>query len=147
MTLIPIVRNTGNMYVKGHTRGNKMNVIIRGDGESKRFKPHMNMAIGKYIHTREDYLRELKKNNLIPQEEARKIAEQKKRERERPHKPSKWAHEMVEELRRSKGNPGTAYYKELEKKGYGYDRIQQMKKTSERAKNLDSKGGFTDGSL
>lgn len=121
----------------------KFGIIIRGETENKRFRPHMNHAIGEYIHTREDYLRGMKKHGLIPQEEAKKIAESKRRESEAPRKPSRWAHEMVEEMRRSKGKPGSAYYAQLEKRGYGSEKIKKMKKAADRAKGLNSNfGGF-----
>jgi len=34
--------------------------------ESLRFKDHYNHALGKRIHTKEDYLKEIKKHNLEP---------------------------------------------------------------------------------
>jgi len=34
--------------------------------ESKRFKPHMNEALGKYYHTKEDYLRDMKAGGYEP---------------------------------------------------------------------------------
>lgn len=34
--------------------------------ESARFKPHMNEALGKYYHTKEDYLSDMKKGGFEP---------------------------------------------------------------------------------
>lgn len=122
----------------------RVGIIVKKETESKRFKPHMNYAIGKYIHTREEYLRELKQRDLIPYDEAKKIAESRQKELNKPHKSSKWAHDMVEELKRSKGKPGGAYYAELEKRGYGAEKIRQMKRSAEKAQDIKNSksGGF-----
>lgn len=34
--------------------------------ESMRFKPHFNTAMGKMIHTKDDYLKEMKEKNYVP---------------------------------------------------------------------------------
>ena len=47
--------------------------------ESKRFKPHMNQALGKYYHTKDDYLRDMKKGGFEPY-----TGEAKPRERQKP---------------------------------------------------------------
>lgn len=117
----------------------KVNIIVKAESESKRFKPHMNYAIGKYIHTKADYLKELKQNDLIPYDEGKKIADAKRREMEKPRKTSKWGHDMVEEIRRSKGKPGGAYYAELEKRGYGPEKIRQMKRAADKASSIKNK--------
>lgn len=41
-------------------------IIIKGKESRKGFFPHMNTAIGKYIHTKEDYRAEMKKGGYVP---------------------------------------------------------------------------------
>lgn len=103
-------------------------IIIRGGENRKSFRPHHNVALGGYIHTREDYLKGLKKHNLIPQAEAQKIAAAKRREMNKDYKPTKWAHEMVEVVRRSNGKPGSAFYDQLAKRGYDVNKMAKSKK-------------------
>jgi len=121
-------------------------LIINRESKSLRFKPHKNEALGKYVHTKKDYLDGLKEHGLIPQSEARAIAKAVRRDQDKQRKPSKWAHEMVEELCRTKGNPGGAYYNQLEKKGYGKEKIKKMKRDGERAAKWSKSGsnGYSD---
>jgi hypothetical protein len=70
-------------------------IIIKGKNQperSRRFKPHYNRSIvskanpnGTYIHTKDQYREECKKNNLVPYDPKNATAEDKS------YKPSKWA--------------------------------------------------------
>lgn len=122
-----------------------MSVSIRMGNSSERFKPHMNEALGQYIHTKEDYLRLIKKHGLIPQKEAQKIAEAKRREQDKPYKASKWAHDMVGEIQRSGGKPGGVFYSELSKKGYNVKKMKQMEAAKKKASRWTKSGkaGFS----
>lgn len=121
-------------------------IIIKGKNQpssSKRFKPHYSVvfptkkkAVGQMIWTKEDYLKKIKENNLVPYEKPKPKPEKK-------YKASKWAHEMVETIKRSKGNPGSAFYRELEKKGFSRDRIKKMNQKSQKMKGATS-GGFSE---
>lgn len=123
-------------------------IIIRGKHEPSRsnhFRAHYNHAIGKMIHTKDDYLRELKENGLIPQKEAEQIAAAKRREMNKPYKPSKWAHEMTEHVRSTKGKVGTKFYDELAKRGYDVKKMAKAQsKNKKRAEQITTKGDFND---
>jgi len=112
--------------------------------ESERFKPHYNAALGKMIHTKDDYLKGIKEHGLIPQKEAKQIAESKRKEAERGYKPSAWAHDMAREIKRSGGKPGSAFYNELSKRGVNPKQINDLKKKAEQV-HRDGRGGFHNG--
>ena len=109
--------------------------------ESLRFKPHFNREFcdkanpnGKMVHTKSDYLSELKKRDLVPYS--------KPKEKVDPvYKTSKWAHGMVNQIKR--GNVGQVFRDELKKKGYD---IEKMARAQETAKKMgvrnQSSGGF-----
>lgn len=121
-------------------------IIVRKNSESMRFRPHFNQALGYFVHTKEDYLRGIKEHGLIPQKEARKIAEEKRRDLNKKYKTSQWAHDMVGAIKRSNGKPGSAFYNELEKKRYDTSKRKQMIQAQSRiktlAEGLSRNGGF-----
>ena len=63
----------------------------------KPFPKHFNHALGKMIHTREDYLKEMKAQGCEPYrpESVRKV-------NSKPYKPSQWAHEVVRAIDRQR---------------------------------------------
>lgn len=107
--------------------------------ESKRFKPHYNSALGKMIHTKDDYLKEMKKGGYVPYDDV-KDSEPKRKE----YKPSQWSMEMQKQIRLdtdSKGNytPSGAFKAELIKRGT----LSADSNLKARLGNMDSsKGGF-----
>lgn len=109
-------------------------IIIR-NSESKRFKPHMNQAMGKYIHTKDEYLKTMKDMNLVPYE--------KQKEKLEPSlEKTQWAQDMGKRIQ--SGNLGSSFYKELEKKGYGPEKIKKMNTSLKKeATKINTKnGGF-----
>lgn len=120
-------------------------IIIRGKNQpskSQRFHAHYSQALGKMVHTKDDYLREVKKAGLIPQKEAEKIAESKRREMDKPYKTSAWARDMVKEIKRTDGKVGGAFYDQLAKKGYDLKKINSSK-NKKRADQISKTGDFT----
>ena len=100
-----------------------MYIIIKGKNqpsENKQFKPHYNNAMGKYIGSKEEYKQTMKDMNLVPYEKPKPKEEPK-------YKPSKWAHEMANEIKRSDGKPGGVFYDQLAKRGYGPDKMKKAK--------------------
>lgn len=93
---------------------------------------------GKYISSEKEYAQELKKRNLEPYDPSKV-----RKTGERPMKPSKWARDMVNEIKRTNGNVGSSFYNEIKKKGIN---VENMNKASKKAKDLglnnSSKGGF-----
>jgi hypothetical protein len=43
-----------------------MNIIVKKNASHSMFRPHQNEALGKFYHTKEDYLRDVKKAGLEP---------------------------------------------------------------------------------
>ena len=115
------------------------NIIVKGKNQpssSKRFVPHMNWAMGKYVHTKQDYLDTMKKMDLVPYEKP-------KEQGDPVYKSSKWSHDMVNEIQRSGGKPGSKFYQELEKKGVSREKIKQMNDNRRTLDYIDnSKGGY-----
>jgi hypothetical protein len=81
----------------------------------ERFKPHYNSAFGKMIHTKKEYLSEMKRTGSEPYRgEGRKTSSAK------PYIPSEWAHKMVNSVNHDrKGKPivGERFINELKKHG------------------------------
>lgn len=73
--------------------------------ESLRFKPHYNHAFGKYIHTKDDYLKEMKRTGSEPFDPSRVP----KRDEPRIYKPSKWAHDMMRAAKRNTDKDGNVH--------------------------------------
>lgn len=117
-----------------------MHIIVKKTPSNRRFHRHFNHAIGEMVHTRADYLRALKEHDLVPYK--------KPSHRDPKYKASAWAHEMVEEIRKTKGNPGGRFYDELAKKGYGPRKLMQMKRKTQEADEIgltrlnNMEGGF-----
>jgi len=77
-----------------------MHIIVKKNSESKRFKPHYNSSMGKYYHTKNDYLGDMKKHDLEPFREV-------KRDAPKPYKPSQWAHSMANAIQRRTEKDGS----------------------------------------
>jgi len=89
-----------------------MHIIVKSQPSHSMFRPHFNHSLGKFYHTKEDYLGDLKKNHLEPFREI-------KREPLKDYKMSKEGREMVKQAasyERRKEKPGSRFmkaYKEL----------------------------------
>ena len=71
-----------------------------------RFHRHMNHALGKEVHTKKEYLSEMKKMGLAPSNSPE--AQPKKYPR-REYKPSAWAHEMVRAIESATDKDGKVH--------------------------------------
>lgn len=110
-----------------------MDIIINKQAKHQMFKPHMNTSLGKYYHTKEDYLRDLKKMKLEPY----KAVDPRK---PTPYKMSAEGREMVKqaaEYERRKEKPGSRFIKALNECG-----IANKPKWLTDAESLQ--GGFND---
>ena len=76
--------------------------IIHGNSKSARFKPHYNSALGKHYGNKADYLADMKKGGFEPYKPgaAEKVNPRKE------YKPSQWAHDMANEIKKSTGKDG-----------------------------------------
>lgn len=106
-----------------------MDIIIKKTPSNRAFHPHMNHALGKYYHSKHDYLSDMKKAGLEPYDGYRKEYKPKK------YKPSKWAHEMVEARRhmskasgrwRDEVNRVSGYKPEVHDKMIGKTKLNNM---------------------
>ena len=66
------------------------------------FHPHMNHALGHYVHTKDDYLKSMKEKGLEPFHEA-------KAQPKRTYKSSDWAHDMVRAIKRRTDKDGNVH--------------------------------------
>ena len=83
--------------------------------ESARFKPHMNQALGKYYHTKDDYLRDMKAGGYEPY-----TGEAKAQERARPDtRPTNAVLRAIRDCSNRDGSftPGSALKQELMRRG------------------------------
>jgi len=103
-------------------------IIIKGKESRKGFFPHYNSAMGKYIHTKEDYRNEMKKGGYVPYDP--KVEPKKK-----PYKVSDDTRSLVKAIKRqsdSKGNfnPSGSLKGELRRRGAlkTKDEISQIEK-------------------
>lgn len=71
-----------------------------------RFKPHYNRALGKMIHTKDDYLKEMKRQGVCPADSPDAVAKKYPR---REYKPSAWAHDMVRAIEKSTDKDGNVH--------------------------------------
>ena len=69
------------------------------------FKRHYNKAMGKMVHTKEDYLKTMKEMNLIPTKEADQIAASKNK-RKPYDKPSDDAMKFMTHISKKKSKDG-----------------------------------------
>ena len=123
-------------------------IIIKGKNSSRsslRFKSHFNRSIvsqanphGTYIHTKDQYLKELKDKNLVP------YRKDDYKHKEPDIKISDEAHSAVEHIRQTKGRPGSGFYNWLEKKGMGLEKIRGMKEKAIKY-TKGGKNGFQNG--
>ena len=100
-------------------------IIIRGKNQpsqSKRFRPHVNVATGKYHHTKEDYLAEVKRQNLVPYN-----PEDYKGRKEKEYKVSEDAHYVVQKIK-SSGGKSEAWRHFAEEKGFTKKKIEKMRR-------------------
>lgn len=122
-------------------------IIIRGKNQpsqNRSFRPHFNRSIvdkqnpnGTYIGSRKEYEQKLKEHNLVPYDPSIKHKEKK-------YKPSKEAHEAVEHIKKTNGNPSGGYYAWLEKKGITKKKIETLKKNAVKY-TKGGKDGFQNG--
>jgi len=49
---------------------------------------HYNRALGKMIHTKRDYFKEMKRQGMVPQEEAEQMVRDYEKRRNQPYKPT-----------------------------------------------------------
>ena len=107
-------------------------LLVRKYTESARFKPHMNTTMGRYYHTKEDYLKDLKAKGLEPFQPGAA-----KEPAKRPYTPSRWARDMVNSIKNTRHlERGSRIDTELRKRGQ--DLFRQPGRT-----DLDPrKGGF-----
>lgn len=98
-----------------------------------RFRPHMNAAMGKYYHTKKDYLRDMKRMNLVPSNSP--DAKPKKYET-KSYKPTVWARDMVRAIENRTDSGGKVHL--------STGMIDQLKsRLSAAPKNLrPDKGGY-----
>lgn len=78
-----------------------MNIFIPKNGNSKRFVPGYNIALGKTYHTASDYVSDMKKRGFEPYDESFNQKEPEVR-----YKPSKKAHEIAEYIKRNTRKDG-----------------------------------------
>lgn len=81
-----------------------MDIYAPTISKSMRFRPHYNIAIGRYIYTKDDYLKAMNKLGLEPQRSA-----YVKDYTPKPYTPTPWAREMINQLKNCpkdwNGNP------------------------------------------
>jgi len=80
------------------------NIITGRESQSMRFKPHYNNAFGKYIWTKDDYLREMKRTGSEPYDPS-SVTPWKMKE----YKTSKWAHDMIKAAKRVTDKDGNVH--------------------------------------
>ena len=119
-----------------------MQIIVKKYSDSMRFKPHMNYALGKYIHTKKDYKADMKKGGFIPYDSNRDYSPKRKK-----YQLQKDTKEMIAYISRNKDEKGgvmlsSSFLDALEKKkkGFGKALIDKKKYFAEEEKM--SKGGF-----
>jgi hypothetical protein len=103
--------------------------------ESKRFKPHFNEALGKYYHTKDDYLGDMKRGGYEPY-----TGEAKAPERARPDTaPTNAVLRAIRDCSNRDGSftPGTVLKQELMRRGVimtkdavqrHYDKVKEMQR-------------------
>jgi len=102
----------------------------------KHFVPHMNRALGKYIHNKRQYLDEMKKGGYVPQKEGDQIAEATQKARRKQYKASDNTRQFVNSLKTDKkGNLKMSG----RQKEYYFRMTGQNKKVD---KIRDGEGGF-----
>ena len=118
-----------------------VSIIVRKSSNSMRFKPHHNHALGKYIGTKEEYVKELKSRGLEPFKPG-----QAHQPVTKPYTPSKWARSMVETIKQSKKadgsfTPGQVFKDELAKRGVSLDKPKMSPHLPAHYRG-DGQGGF-----
>lgn len=116
------------------------NIIIRS-GNSPRFKPHFNRELvdkanphGQMIHTKEDYLKEMKKRGLEPYR-----PDEVKRPASKKYTPSKECREIVNYVEKNKKKDGTV---QVPTKIMDFIQGSSGNKKERKIKGNTSKGGF-----
>jgi len=66
----------------------------------------MNQALGKYIHTKKDYLSEMKRQGVVPASSPDAVA---KKHTKHTYKPSGWAHDMVRAAKKVTDKDGSVH--------------------------------------
>ena len=113
-----------------------MQIIVRKHSESKRFKPHYNVALGKYVGSSKDMVSEMKQRGLEPYDPNVRQPEP------RTYKPSKKAHEITEYIRKNTDKHGRAHLSGKVMKEIG-DCLPKGDERERKLSELNSKnGGF-----
>ena len=91
------------------------------------FQRHYNRAMGKMVHTKEDYLKNMKDMNLVPQKEA----DQRVKDNHKPYdKPSDSAMRFMTHITKRKTKDGNIKLsgneiKEMKKLGVNFDKAKE----------------------
>jgi hypothetical protein len=121
-----------------------VSIIVRKHSTSRRFHPHYNSALGKYIHTKEDYLREMKSGGFEPYDPNVKEKGIKK------HQMSPWVREVTnsikEHTKRGKFEPSGRLINEMKRRGCLYTKQQMADYAALPSHYQTDKGGFADDS-
>lgn len=80
-----------------------MDVFVKKYSDSQRFYPHHNIALGKFVHTKSEYLGEMKKKGLEPYDKSFVEPTPKS------YTPSKKAHEIVSYIKRNTDKEGKVH--------------------------------------
>ena len=86
-----------------------MNIIIKKQASHSMFRPHMNTSLGKYYHTKDDYLSDLKRMKLEPYRDVEKP-------KSKPYVMDRNGIEMVHQAaiyEKRKERPGSRFVKAL----------------------------------
>ena len=99
-----------------------------------RFHSHYNHALGKMIHTKKDYLAEMKAQGVVPANSPEAVA---KKYEKHTYKPSGWAHEMVNAIKKQTDKDGNVHLG-----GVVRDQLQSGLKAVPKQVKDKQKGGF-----
>lgn len=113
------------------------NIIVKKGGGG--FHPHFNHATGRFYHTRDDYLGDLKAKGLEPFDPRAAGRDGPKRT---PYKPSQWARDMgksISETSRHGGKVGSMVIDELKRHG-----VDVTKPPRKDLPTQTDRGGFYD---
>jgi hypothetical protein len=118
-----------------------MNIIVKGKTTEK-FYPHYNRSLGTFVHTKEDYLKEMKKGGFVPYEKDKDYEPKLQKARISEDTRHMVAHIKANTDKEGRFRPSTAFVDALEKKkkGLGKNLINpgKYKAQDEQMK----KGGF-----
>lgn len=113
-----------------------MYVIVKSGREDKWFKPGYNHSLGKYVHTREDYLKTMKEMKLEPYDPNFKPKAKPK------YKPSKWGREMVKTIANRTDKHGNVEVNESIHKVLKDTGFYKKREAEEKFKKMKQEGAF-----